>query len=164
MTGRAEHAARAVEGLRDECLREADGGAVLKALHACLHNALPVPRWLADEFSRRVLRVTDACVGSWDEAFGRPWPKGTRLADVRTRRRQVGAVHAAVLQLASERMPDGSFRPINRDLFEEAGERQGIHVSGATAERRYREALEQGLPNAVDLRAAWLCRSSDHPS
>lgn len=148
-----------VERLQVECLAVGGGCATLRALHLCLLHGLSAPTWLAQEFSLRFLRVTDAHVGSWDEAFGRPWPKHTRLHVVRERRQLLRLVHSAVWEMACTPGPRGHWAPINRIMFDQIGERPNIAASGSKVERMYYEALRQGFPNVAELRAADL--SSD---
>ena len=139
-----------LEGLRERCLSPDGGCDVLRAVSVCALHGLVMPPWLADAFVARRARVADAFVGSWDEAFGRPWPKGTKLALVRQKRLLRSRVHAAVWKAVDE---DRS-RPIKRILFDEIGEQPGICKSGATTERLYYEALAQGAVNVADWRAA----------
>lgn len=133
--------------MRAQCLAADGGSAVMRAVHLCHLRRAAVPDWLRDEFSRRFLLVHDAHVGSWDEAFGRPYPKNTRLHDLRRRRQLLGVVHAAVWELAVHQG-----RNVTRDLFEEVGERREVNASGATVERLYYEALRQGRPSAAAVR------------
>jgi hypothetical protein len=143
---------------RDECLAAEGGGAVLRCLQRCLLHALLPPRWLSDAFAQRHARVTEAEVGSWDEAFGAPWPPGTRLATVRKHKRLKQAIHAE----AWTRVLAGA--PVTRDLFEQIGEQRGICVSGSLAEKLYHEALQEGMPNPVAVRAARAGRHESHVS
>ena len=41
-------------------------------------------------------RVADMELGSWDEAFGRPWPKGRHLSQLRRRKRLKAMIHNEV--------------------------------------------------------------------
>lgn len=58
-----------------------DKNAVMRCLNYCLRHKPPLkPQpWAADAFVEITQRVYECEVGSWDEAFGRPYPKGTRL-------------------------------------------------------------------------------------
>lgn len=148
-----EHVQKEVDRLQQLC-QAADGGvSVMRGLHLCLLHSLPIPEWLAREFIARYLRVSDAQVGSWDDAFGRPYPKRTRLHVVRERRRLVRLVHSAVWQLSGASIHDARGVSINRILFDQVGEMRGIHCSGSKAERLYYEALAQGWPNVAELRS-----------
>lgn len=142
------HAAHEVLQNREACLA-ADGGCmVLECLRLCGANQLTPPGWLWDAFIQRHSQVTDAEVGTWDEAFGRPWPAHTRLKAVRERRRLKSKVHLAAWQLAVQEPG----LAVNRDFFERISEMPGIPKSGATVERIYYEALADGLTSVALLR------------
>lgn len=146
----AQHqAAQQVLAARSACLA-ADGGCeVLRCMALCMANGLSAPGWLADAFVGRHARVVDAEVGTWDEAFGAPWPPRTRLAEVRKRRRLRRAVHAAVFERVQNE-PELSFTRLA--LFDPVGEQHGINVCGRVAEDLYYEALADGLPSAKAVR------------
>src|SRR5688572_20847980 len=59
--------------------------AVMDALFICLSSRKSVPRWVGDAFEKAFWTVTSAGARSWDDVFGKPWPKGARLKDARTR-------------------------------------------------------------------------------
>ena len=111
-------------------------------------HGLAVPRWLAIEFVRRCELVIGACVGSWDEAFGRPWPARTRLPQVRRRRALQKRVHQAVFSLAIAEPTAALWRD---DVFQRVGDQIG--KSGSTVERIYYQALRDGLPSVATMRA-----------
>lgn len=142
-------AAQGVLRSRTACLAADGGCAVLASLKVCLLHGLQPPRWLSDAFVQRHAQVTDAEVGSWDEAFGAPWPPRTRLDVVRRQRRQRQVVHAAVWNAL---MADPTLS-IGRILFDKLSETLDRGMSGATAERRYYEALDEGAPNALKVRS-----------
>lgn len=150
-------AAQAVLQARTACESESGGGAVLQAIRACTVHRLLVPEWLSDAFVRRHSRVVDAEVGSWDEAFGQPWPPRTRLDTVRRHRRLKKAIHEAVWQ----RLLEDPGQSVTRDLFEQVGEQRGISVSGSLAEKLYQEALQDGMPNALQVRQAQRGRTTE---
>lgn len=109
-------------------------------------------QWLRDEYLRRYGRVKSAHIGSWDhdEAFGRPWPSRTRLAAERRRLRLKSIVHAHVWRLVREN-PDIS---ITRLLFDQVGETRDIALAGAAVEKLYYAALQEGMLNIAQWRAA----------
>ncbi|MEY4750398.1 MAG: hypothetical protein RIQ60_2612 [Pseudomonadota bacterium] len=145
-----QSAQREVEQLRAQCLSDQGGPAVLQAVNLCaLHNLL-MPAWLRDEYVKRHHLVADAHARSWDDAFGRPWPKRTRLATVRRRRVLIRRVHTEVWKLAASR-PDLA---IKRELFDMVGELEGIHLEGSTVDRLYYAALRAGFVNVAEWRRA----------
>jgi hypothetical protein len=149
--------AQRVRKARETCLG-ADGGLeVMQCIKLCGNMGLTLPRWLSDEYTRRHDLVTGAQVGTWDAAFGKPWPPRVRLASVRAALALQTRVHAAVWSLIES---DRS-RSIGRDLFDEIGQLPGIHRSGATVERAYYKALAAGKPNAVAIRLRGNPRLSD---
>lgn len=76
------NAAREIEALRPS-IENGDGFAVLDAVSRCARQGLALPHWLAVEFLRRYDAVLQCRAGSWDEAFGRPYPKRVRLLNLR---------------------------------------------------------------------------------
>lgn len=148
------HAAQEVLRARERCLAPDGGCAVLECLQRCLAHGLMPPHWLAQAYLERHARVAEALVGSWDQAFGPPWPARTRLATVRRHRALKKAIHAAVCH----RLAEDPRQPVNRDLFEQIGEMRGIDCSGSQAEKLYLEALAEGAPNARQA------RDTEHPT
>ncbi|MBK6852105.1 MAG: hypothetical protein IPG93_10900 [Burkholderiales bacterium] len=144
------HAAQEVESMRDRCGGTDGGSTVLHCLCLCALHGLPIPPWLRDEFVTRHHLVADAHVKSWDQAFGRPWPKRTRLATVRRHATLMRRVHDEVWKLAAQR-PDLA---IKRILFEEVGSIRGIDLGCAAVERLYYESLRAGFVNVAQWRRA----------
>jgi len=60
-----------------------DSQALLGTIQICLRTGVQTPLWAIEAFADCTERVFEADVGSWDEAFGRPYPKGTHLATLR---------------------------------------------------------------------------------
>lgn len=58
----------------------------MDAVSRCIRHDLVAPAWLARAFLRRYDSVLNCRVGSWDEAFGRPYPKRARMDIWRLRR------------------------------------------------------------------------------
>ncbi len=108
------------------------GGAVLDAVYMCARNGLMMPDWLATAFMSRVRAVSDFKAASWDSplSFGRPHPKGTRLAAERKRLRFQATVHTRILLIRQEE-PE---TPIDKRLFERVGKLYGL---GATLAENY---------------------------
>lgn len=140
-----------IDRLREAC-NAADGGcAVLRAVGLCATHDLPMPAWLRQAYLGRWVLVNDAHAATWDAAFGRPWPKGTRLAIVRRHRVFRTRIHSAVWKL----LRTDPTRSFNRILFDEVGELCGNAVSGSTAEKLYYEAVRQdGMLNIATWRHA----------
>src|SRR5690606_15978690 len=114
--------AAAVERLEDERKKfeQGDKMALLAAIRTCANHDLPLPRWVSRAFVVAYDRVLHCKVGSWDDAFGRPYPKGSHLSALRKRRLYTMPVRMAVTR-ASE-----SGRPIDETLFEEIGQQFGL--------------------------------------
>lgn len=146
-----------LDRLREACLAADGGCAVMRCVWLCALHGLQMPQWLRDPFIRNYNRVSDAHVATWDEAFGRPWPRRTRLAMVRRRRSEQLRAHEAVWAL----LRTDPRRPVNRDLFEEAGE--PIGYSGAQAERLYYAAVSDGMTNLAAWKAAMSLERSANP-
>lgn len=135
-----------VEATREACA--ADGYKVLRMLALCLSSDIPPPRWLSDAYVSKLAQVQNAQVGTLDGAFGKPWPPGTRLHDVRNQKRLQEAIHRAVWALAMAE-PD---IPLDRALFKRIGVAAGIHKSASQAQRLYYQALDAGAPSVALLR------------
>lgn len=108
----------------------------LHGVDVCAQHGLPMPAWLADAFHQRFARVMGAEAGSWDEAFGRPYPKGAQLARVQQRMKVRGAIFRDVTEALLLKPP----RPLSAGLFDEIGMRH--NVSKTVAETIYREACK----------------------
>ena len=115
-------AAAQVSARRQRCEAANGGFEVLLCIRDCVTNGLVAPEWLAYAYNRRFDAVLNCRVGSWhhDQAFGRPYPKGTHLAALRKARRTryavVLAVHAA-LELEPAPAIDGAlFEAVGRPL------------------------------------------------
>ena len=147
-------ALRQVEALRAQCQDEAGGSAVMLGMKVCALHGLVAPAWLAREFVRRHALVADAYMSSWDDAFGRPWPKRTRLAIVRRHRERVRRVHSEVWRLAV----DHPGRQIRREhLFTDVCHSlRGMGLSPGGVERLYYEALREGFVNVAQWRRSML--------
>lgn len=81
---------------------DGDKSVVLPSIRRCAQHDLALPTWLSAAYIAAYDEVLNCRVGSWDEAFGRPFPKGTNLAARRKKRnlmfgvyKEVNAKHAA---------------------------------------------------------------------
>ena len=122
----------------------------MEGISLCAIHGVPIPQWCGTEFLQRFLMVKDARAQSWDEAFGRPWPKGTRLKSVRRHRQVTRRIHHEVFALIRADLS----RTINRDLFEEIGELPCICLSGSVVEKIYYESIRQGAMSVAIWRDA----------
>lgn len=122
-------------------LNAGDRNAVLGALRICANHGLPMPDWLARAFIQGYDLVLSRQTGSWDDAFGKPVPKGAHLAAMRKRRNKATAVWLEVRKLHAEGWP------IDDGLFEKAGKRLGI---GKTLAGEFYYAAAARLGNLTD--------------
>ena len=81
---------------------------------------------------------------SWDEAFGRPWPKGMHLGQLRKRKRLKAMIHNEV---SRSKISRGHYSRNLTGLFTAFGERHGISASQVSklfyeAERDMQELLD----------------------
>lgn len=95
-----------------------DSYALMLAIRVCANHDLAMPDWLAHAYIRAFDNVHGFRTNSWDDAFGRPIPKGaqaTRLREKRTKSVQVwnevNRRHAA-----GERITDELMRDVGRQL------------------------------------------------
>lgn len=148
-----------LEALRAACEAPGGGCAVMQAVGLCASHSLPLPPWLASCFIRMRALVVEAHVATWDEAIGRPWPARVHIATIRRNLLLKKRIHAAVWAAIKAEPTRG----INRLLFDEIGELDGIAVSGSKVERLYYEAVAEGRLNVADWRRALRNSSSVIP-
>jgi hypothetical protein len=99
-----------------------DRRALLAAIRECANHDLPMPDWVAAAFIRAYDNVHQMRLGSWDDAFGRPYPKGFHLAKAR-RRQQIGPAVWMAVKVIRDEEPE---TPIDEGLFERVGAKLGI--------------------------------------
>jgi hypothetical protein len=99
-----------------------DQAALFAALRVCAGHGLQMPAWASRAFIDGYDQVLNCHVGSWDEAFGRPYPKGKQLGRMREARRKRPAVYLMICSIRS-REPR---TPIDDALFERVGSRLGL--------------------------------------
>jgi hypothetical protein len=137
-------------GLRqlDECERryQNDSFMLMYAIRICARHALPLPDWVARAYSEAYDKVHKYHARSWDEVFGKPYPKGRHLSASRKLLEKSQGVWAEITKIKEE-CPN---RPIDEFLFEEVGEKFNI---GKTKASEYYYAVEQWLadPNSDDF-------------
>ena len=105
----------------------------------CVKSYLLPPEWLAVAFLRGYYAVMNGRAGSWDAAFGAPYPKGTQLAAVRRRRINRGKVALAVSD-AVQTNPEGA---IDDEFWESIG--RAVGEGKSNAQKLHREAVVIGL-------------------
>jgi hypothetical protein len=148
-----------LERLRQEYARGEGRSPVAEMLRHCFANQIPTPDWLQGAFLGVCEQLRQAKAETWDDALGRYWPDGTRIEEVRRRLELEESIPAAVWELFSA----DTSRPINRDFFEEVGERAGVHLSGSTVERHYYRLVREGRAiNLVALRATGAWPTNPH--
>jgi len=100
----------------EERFRHGDDSALMESVACCARSGLPLPRWLAAEVVERQARVKYLHVSSWDEVFGKPFPKGkTRESAKRLRYEQ------ARVFLLAQRLRDERGMKLDAELFETIG-------------------------------------------
>jgi hypothetical protein len=124
-----------IERMRPEILG-GDGFAMLAAIYKCANRDLVMPEWLAREFIRRYYLVLSCRADSWDDAFGRPYPKNARLHALRKQRELKPAVWLEV-QAILHREPETA---IDAQLFERVGAK--LHLGKTLTEKYYRNAIK----------------------
>lgn len=133
----------------------------LDGIAICTTYDLVAPDWLARAFLRGFYAVRRARLGSWDEAFGRPHPKGAQLAAKRRRQSQRVEVALLIHDFVC-RHPDlpmeslwGLFEPTREEQSDVAPEfverARRIGTGKSKAQELYTEALAAGL--AIDHNA-----------
>jgi hypothetical protein len=102
-----------------------DGFALLHAIRKCANHDLVMPHWVAQNYINRFDRVLHCKLASWDEAFGRPHPKGKHISDMRQRTELRLAVYLRIREI---RQADKSIA-IDNNLFASVAADLGIKRS-----------------------------------
>ncbi len=106
------------------------------AIRICANHDLPLPDWASKAYIAAFDQVLNARAASWDEVFGKPYPKGTNLAATRKRRTLKYAVALRInAVLGSE-----PHTPIDEALFERVGAE--FHIGKTLAAALYYAAPE----------------------
>jgi len=113
-----------------ERFERGDKVALLGAIRICANHDLPLPDWASRAFIRAYDRVLRLDTGSWDDAFGRPYPKGKHLSAMRKKRMYRYPVRVAVAR------EHKAGRAIDASLFEKIGDEFGLGKT-LTAELYY---------------------------
>jgi hypothetical protein len=103
-----------------EAFESGDSQALLAAIRICANHDIAMPKWLSAAYIRAYDLVLSCRVGSWDDAFGRPFPKGAHLKKLRQKRQLRFQVGQDVDDLHSKE------RILDDALFEEVGKKYGL--------------------------------------
>ena len=136
--------------------RQFDGGdrsGVLASMYLCMFMKVPPPEWLRDAFIEAYESVASFEAKSWDDAFGKPHPKGARLKDRKKHAELAYPIILRVQQLAA------SGKSIDKELFEKVGAELKPTVSGSTASDIYYDDCNQGLREHIKQLLPYLKNS-----
>ncbi|MGY6517378.1 MAG: hypothetical protein ACXIUZ_01560 [Lysobacteraceae bacterium] len=110
-----------------------DRTALMGAIRVCANHDMVLPEWVSTAFIRSYDQVLTRKVASWDEALGRPLPKGKHLAAARKKRNKAPAVWLEINRLHA------AGRGIDDELFSEVGHKLGL---GRTLVAEYYAAMK----------------------
>lgn len=116
-------AAERVSSLKDGAL-SGDGFDVLSAISWCATHQLVMPEWLSQEYLNRYREVLNCRLGSWDDAFGKPYP-GKHLNSLKKKRN----LRFAVVNRVNEIKREEPRTPTDKSLFSRVGKELNL---GAT--------------------------------
>jgi len=131
--------------LEEEYQLDGSGFVVLAAVRVCANHALVMPEWVAQAFINSYDKVLNARAGSWDDAFGRPYPKGKHLNTARRSR-----VLPIAVYLEGKRILADKQSTIDDDFFEDLGSKFGLSKTIAN-EMYYEGRRRYGPPSQDDL-------------
>lgn len=106
-----------------------DRVALFAAIRLCANHDQALPEWVARGFIEGYDQILNCRKGSWDEAFGRPFPKNSKLHALRKRR--VNAIKAANLVRAAQDRGES----VADELFEKIGKK--LAMSGSAVSKLY---------------------------
>lgn len=115
-----QHTARKEIEAEEARFAAGDRTALMAAIRICANHELMMPEWVARGFIRSYDAVLNCRVSSWDEAFGRPIPKGAHL-NARKKRR----LYAPLVRMEVARLHKGG-TPIDEAMFEAVGKKFGL--------------------------------------
>ena len=125
-------AAQKLIKIADEYEKTGDGGLILAAVYECGKNDLPLPKWCFLEFRKKYHDVWFKAVTSWDDSFGRPWPKGTHTNDIRKWKADALKVKKRIEEIVKK-----EDAPIEPELFERVGKELGTGAHTKTSDLYY---------------------------
>lgn len=86
-----------------------DSKALFEAVRFCYFFCVPMPSWVGHGILDGLLKVENFELGSWDGAYGGPYPRKTRLPERRRRLVRAGAVAWEVEELSVTGTPIDDF-------------------------------------------------------
>lgn len=125
-------AVQKLKELADHFKETDDKNIILEAVFLCAMNGLPMPGWCSMAYVEAYRDVWFRAVTSWDEAFGKPHPKGTHAFDHRTERNNSFKIYQRIQEISKE---EGSH--VDGNLFLRVGLEMGIGGKTKTAELYY---------------------------
>jgi hypothetical protein len=112
--------ARRKLGVLERRYAAGDRFALMHAIRVCANYDLAMPLWVALAYIEGFDRVLHYRADSWDDAFGRPFPKGGHLARARLRHMRGPQVYVRIMEiLKSEKgatIDDGLFERVGKEL------------------------------------------------
>jgi hypothetical protein len=101
------------EGCR-ELYEQGNHWCLMQTIALCAEHRVPLPDWAASAYLKAYKDVGSAQAMSWDEVFGRPWPKGTHKSAAQRESKLRNKVGMRVRQI----LQDEPGTPIDSGLFE----------------------------------------------
>lgn len=111
--------------LLDDCEKRfatGDLGSLLIAIWCCAKDKQPLPEWASKAFITAYESGVAGEAKSWDDVFGKPYPKGSNLNAIKKRMEKRGALANRIRQL---KIDDPSIA-IDETLFERVGAEFGV--------------------------------------
>ena len=99
-----------------------DRGSLLVAIWYCAKKRQPLPEWASKVFITAYESGVGGEVKSWDDVFGKPYPKGSNLNAIKKRLEKRGALTNRIRQMKNK---DPSIA-IDVALFEKVGSEFGV--------------------------------------
>jgi hypothetical protein len=128
-----------IEEFLDACREEFVGGnnwALMQTLYVCAIEERPLPAWAASAYRKAYEQVRTGVIGTWDIALGPAHRKGTHLAAIRKRAKNLSRVYARILEILEVEPRT----PIDKGLFERVGTEFGL---GATLTEEFYYAAKK---------------------
>jgi hypothetical protein len=126
---------------RRERFDQGDTPALFEAVRFCYLLRVPLPDWVGYGILEGVLKIENFEAGSWDVAFGKPFPSKTRLPERRRHLELASAVANEVGRLSL------AGTPIDNFIWEGAAE-------NINADNREQDLFE-GLISAREVKTIW---------
>jgi hypothetical protein len=100
--------------------------ALLDALYVCLELKRPIPKWLQVAFLNAFEAVERYEIRTWEQAFGKPVPKGTHLKP----RKRDAELSLNIIERVEALKRAGT--KVDKDLFRAVGREWGINGTRAS--------------------------------